>query len=242
MIRPYSVHSLMVEGNIGAGKSTFLRVIGKQLNVQVIYEPDKKWQNLGGGENLLEKFYTDTKRWAYTFQTYAFVSRVVEQEAHARANPGSVQLLERSVFADRYCFARNCFEMGVMSPLEWQLYKEWFTWLVDTYTIKPAGFIYLRTDPEVCYERVRKRSRAAEKGVGLDYLKLLHEKHEDWLVHHKDLTPFLQGVPILVLDCNEDFEYHSKEQQRHLQRVIDFFSMVSPKKSQPRPQLSALSY
>ena len=71
--------SIIVEGNIGAGKSTFLKLLSSALDIQPVFEPHDKWQNIGG-ENLLENFYQDTQRWAYSFQTYAFVSRVIEQE------------------------------------------------------------------------------------------------------------------------------------------------------------------
>ena len=99
----------IVEGNIGAGKSTFLKMLKQYLNVQIVLEPHEKWQNIGDGHNLLDQFYNDPKRWAYTFQSYAFVSRVVAQQEHAKVNPFSMQILERSVFSDRYCFARNCY-------------------------------------------------------------------------------------------------------------------------------------
>ncbi len=217
---------LIVEGNIGVGKSTFLKMVSKYLDVQIIYEPDQKWQNAGGGENLLDKFYADTKRWAYTFQTYAFVTRVLEQEKYTKSNPGAVQIIERSVYADRYCFARNCYEMGVMSSLEWKLYQEWFSWLVDGYTAKPSGFIYLRTEPQICYERVLKRGRSAEKTLSLDYLKMLHQKHEEWLVERKDLSPSLHEVPVLILDCDKDFEHNIVEQERHIERIREFFNVA----------------
>ena len=70
----------ILEGNIGAGKSTFLSLIKELLPVQIVYEPVEKWQHVGAGENILEKFYTDTHRWAYTFQSYAFITRVIEQK------------------------------------------------------------------------------------------------------------------------------------------------------------------
>ncbi len=104
--------TFIIEGNIGAGKSTFVSLIKKELDVHVVYEPHDQWQMVGGTENLLEKFYTDTARWAYTFQTYAFVSRVRAQEQHRKEYPHMPQVLERSVYSDRYCFAKNCFELG----------------------------------------------------------------------------------------------------------------------------------
>ncbi len=97
----------IVEGNIGAGKSTFLKLIKNKINVQVVFEPLNRWQNIGNGGNLLEKFYQDTSRWGYTFQTYAFITRIIEQQQQALQNPFGAQVLERSVYSDRYCFAKN---------------------------------------------------------------------------------------------------------------------------------------
>ena len=115
------------EGNIGAGKSTFLNILRQNLEVDIIFEPTDKWQNIGTGGNLLDLFYKDTKRWAYTFQSYAFITRVESVLEHqAKSANKNVQILERSVYCDRYCFAKNCFEHGNMSALEWQIYKEWF--------------------------------------------------------------------------------------------------------------------
>ncbi len=210
-----------VEGNIGAGKSTFLKVIARYLNAQFVPEPLEQWQNVGG-ENLLERFYADTQRWSYTFQTYAFVTRIVMQEAEAKKNELSYQIVERSVFSDRFCFAKNAYELGLMSALEWKLYQEWFAWLVEGYMKKPSGFIYLRTDAQVCYERMLKRSRSDEASVHFDYIHMLHKRHEDWLIHRKEDTAFLHDVPVLVLECNEDFENNESVQKEHIQKIVDF--------------------
>jgi deoxyadenosine/deoxycytidine kinase len=231
---------LIVEGNIGAGKSTFLKMLDTYLDVQVVYEPDKKWQNVADGESLLDKFYTDTKRWAYTFQTYAFVTRVVEQKMSAEKNPTTPQVIERSVYADRYCFAQNCYEMGLMSALEWKLYQEWFSWLVDNYTVKPTGFIYLRAEPEICYERIAKRSRAAEKGVSFDYIKMLHQKHEEWLIDRKNLSPVLHDIPVLTLPCDTEFENNPAEQEKHVAQIKKFFD-IQTRMSIPKDNLNSLT-
>lgn len=210
-----------VEGNVGAGKTTFLKVIGESLNMQVVPEPHEAWQNING-ENLLDAFYSDGKRWAYTFQTYVFITRIIRLEEMERANILPFQLTERSVFADRHCFARNSHEMGLMNDLEWNLYKEWFAWFVENRVSKPAGFIYLRADPSVCHHRLVKRNRFEEKLVSLDYLKLLHAKHESWLIHKKDVLAAVRDTPVLVLDCDQDFESNDTLQKIYAERVARF--------------------
>lgn len=217
--------SFIVEGNIGAGKSTFLRLIQDRLPVQVVYEPLTQWQTVNGQESLLDKFYRDTDRWAYTFQSYAFVTRVIQQEKYMRTNPHVRQVLERSVYSDRYCFAKNCFEMGVLSGLEWSLYIEWFEWLVENYTRKPSGFVYLKTDPAVCYKRLQKRGRQEESEVPLSYLESLHRKHEDWLIEKKGVAQYLVNIPVLILDCNGDFEFSPDQLDEHIAQIAEFMEV-----------------
>ena len=218
---PKNQPCFVVEGNIGAGKSTFLKIIGNYLQAQLVFEPHEQWQNIGG-ENLLDYFYKDTQRWSYTFQSYAFITRILAQQEHARRNKQPIQVLERSIYSDRFCFAKNCFEMGLMTSLEWKLYQEWFGWLVESHTTQPSAFIYLRTDVEICYERLVKRNRSEETGVSRDYLELLHRKHEDWLIHNKEVASSVHSVPVLVLECNEDFENNQTVQKEHMRTIVNF--------------------
>lgn len=215
----------VLEGNIGAGKSTLLRILGEHLPVDIVSEPTDKWQKVGAAGNLLDLFYKDTPRWAYTFQSYAFVSRIQtileHQQAHA---DGVTQVLERSVYCDRFCFAKNCYEAGLMSALEWQIYQEWFSWLVENYTQKPSGFIYLKTSPQVCFERLSKRGRSEEAAIPLEYLVSLHNKHEDWLVYGRDVTEYLKNVPVLVLDCDEEFEQDPIRREEFLKKIANFIN------------------
>lgn len=227
MMQNPSLKSFIVEGNIGAGKSTFLRLIDEQLPVQIVYEPLDQWQQAAAGENLLDHFYKDTKRWAYTFQSYAFITRVMQQQKKALEANGVVQVLERSVYSDRYCFAKNCFEMGTMTPLEWSLYKEWFDWLVENYGQRPTGFIYLRTSPEKCFDRLKKRARVEEEIIPFSYLQSLHAKHEEWLIEKKNVAAYLQDVPVLVLETDVEFENDPAQMQVYLERIAEFMRKAS---------------
>ena len=48
-------------------------------------------------------------------------------------------------------------------------------------TLIPDGFIYLRATPDICMDRMKRRSRQEEVGIEMEYLQGLHQKHEDWL-------------------------------------------------------------
>ncbi len=228
-----------LEGNIGAGKTTFLQLVKENLSdIDVIFEPTDKWQRVGDGGNILDLFYRDTKRWAYTFQSYAFISRVqtLQEEIGSRPHYSNF-LIERSVYSDRYCFAKNCFEAGLMTTLEWQIYKEWFEWLVEQYCSKPAGIIYLRTSPTICMSRLKKRSRSEEAGISLDYLESLHERHEDWIVKKKNVSDFLKNLPVLVIDSDNDFEHDLKNQERTMVEFRKFIEEITQEKRQKEKEI-----
>lgn len=213
---------MSIEGNIGVGKSTFLKILQKNLDIKAVSEPVSTWENISG-HNLLAKFYDSPKRWSYTFQNYAFISRIKSLHEAFKNNINNKLIIEeRSVFSDRYCFAQNLYEQGLMDDLEWNIYLSWFNWLTQFFAVKPIGFIYLKTSPEICYERIHKRNRKEEHNITLEYIKELHKKHEEWLIEKKDISNSIKNVPVLVLNCNKDFVKDITFQKELVCKVKDF--------------------
>jgi deoxyadenosine/deoxycytidine kinase len=212
----------IVEGNIGAGKSTFLNLVADKLShINVVLEPRQYWQNDDGTESLLTKFYHDPTRWAYTMETFTMVCRVKEHLIEQQnSNPN--RIMERSIYSGNYCFAKNDFDNGFMNPIEWSLYTQWFNLLVINKCKPPLGFIYLQTDPEVSYERIRKRARSSETSISLDYLKQIDACHRAFLLKKEDVLPQLKDIPVLALDCNEEFEADPKKLAKHVEQVNEF--------------------
>ncbi|KAK8947525.1 hypothetical protein KSP40_PGU014726 [Platanthera guangdongensis] len=177
-----------VEGNISVGKTTFLqRIANETLElrdlVEIVPEPISKWQDVGPDHfNILNAFYAEPKRYAYTFQNYVFVTRFM-QERDSAAGIKPLRLMERSVFSDRMVFVRAVHEANWMNEMEISIYDSWFDPVVSCLPgLVPDGFIYLRASPDTCHKRMMLRKRDEEGGVTLDYLRDLHEKHESWLL------------------------------------------------------------
>ncbi|KAJ8541759.1 hypothetical protein K7X08_002575 [Anisodus acutangulus] len=176
-----------VEGNISVGKTTFLqRIANETLELQdlveIVPEPIDKWQDIGPDHfNILDAFYAEPQRYAYTFQNYVFVTRVM-QERESSGGIRPLRLMERSVFSDRMVFVRAVHEANWMNEMEISIYDSWFDPVVSTLPgLIPDGFIYLRASPDTCHKRMMLRKREEEGGVSLEYLRDLHEKHESWL-------------------------------------------------------------
>lgn len=164
---------ITIEGNIGSGKSTLLQLIDTQVqDIQIIKEPVCQWQQIGGNSklNLLEHFYNDPLRWGYTFQQYAYYSRL-RQWTEMALNK-EVAISERSVLSDRYIFAENGRKSGIFKEIEWELYMDYFSWLTSKFKAnKINGVIYIRTDPQLCHDRIFKRGRTEETdSIPISYL------------------------------------------------------------------------
>jgi len=112
--------------------------------------------------------------------------------------------------------------------LEWELYLQWFNFLIPNKCLPPLGFIYLQTEPNVAYKRLKKRNRLAEKKISFAYLKQIHEHHEAFLMAKEGLLPELKNVPVLVLDCNEEFEGNPAKQHEMFEAVQDFMLQTQP--------------
>ncbi len=214
----------LVEGNIGAGKSTFLQLIKQNLpQLNVIFEPVNVWHTNEQGKSLLHSFYSDTKRWAYTMESFTLINRTFENN-QIKLSSMHATLAERSIYSGYYCFAKNSYANGFMENLEWNIYKKWFEFLTTHHSYpKPTGFIYLRTTPSTAYARIIKRSRLAENLISFDYINQLHNRHEDFLMHHKNQDR-PTSAPVLVLDANVDFEKDTQALQIMLNQVQAFIS------------------
>jgi len=230
---------LSLEGNIAAGKSTFLSILSEIVELLCVPEPVNKWQSIGPEKlNLLDLFYTDPKRYAYLFQTYAFLSRMRSQlhpfellekdESNIKMGTSSLEkqkiiMFERSVLSDKFCFAMNCFESGLMNKIEFEVYKDFHSFLVEEFNLlRLNGIIYLRTKPSTCAARLQKRSRDEEKTVGLDYLESINKKHEEWLLDGEK-----NKLPTLVIDCDEEFESDPVRCETMKRQVLEFLKTLS---------------
>lgn len=187
---------ISIEGNIGSGKSTLLRELKRRnASWHFIDEPVDSWMAMKNerGESLLELFYKDKRRWAYTFQNTALLTRILNIKAALKAweasgRPGKpIFITERCVQTDAHIFAKLMHEDKEIDELEWDLYKKWYG-AFATHVPEPTAYIHVDTPVTICSERIGYRARDGEGGIPVEYLDKLDSAHFAWL-REKDFVP-----------------------------------------------------
>ena len=212
-----------VEGNIGSGKSTFLKNIKIAFDgnsrVQFLQEPVDIWKNTQDvdGSNILEHFYSDMERFCYAFQSFAFISRIKQLDMIDQ-NADYV-FIERSVHCDRNVFASACHDSNMMKDIEWQIYNTWFEWMEQKYNniFNTARYIYLQCSAATAYQRIGTRGRPEETGIDIKYLETLNTKHNDWLV---------SNPKTIILDAEQNF-LDSDILKKAIDKVVDTTTPVT---------------
>ena len=221
---------IYLEGNIGSGKSTFIKFLNnklKEVNIPyvVLPEPVKEWENLkdSSGKNVLEHYYDDIQKMAFPFQMNAFISRLKGLMEIKEKNPNKIIFVERSVFTDRNVFTKLNYENGNLSEIEYNIYNEWFEYFVDKFDLRPNGYIYLDTEYHVCNQRIKSRNRNGESNIPLKYLEQLEIYHNKLLLDENENN----GIKILKINSNIDFFQNEKLLDLEINKIAKFLIELS---------------
>ncbi len=229
-----------IEGNIGVGKSTFINILKSRWEegCEVVYEPVDIWKKLtnSDGKNILQTFYENIPRWAYSFQNVACITRMMKIEEAIRTTKHKHIFLDRSLGTDKNVFEAMLYDDKKLNQIEHLMYNLWCDFYHNY--LRPQDdqiYIYLKASPNTCANRIKKRGRIEEESIGLEYLKGLNNYHDKWL-----LSDELKSN-VIVIDCEEEFEQNEEKQSQMIQQIkthIDnFFSKKSDKNKKIRLDL-----
>ena len=194
-----TVPIISVEGCIGSGKSTFLNYLNKNIDsIAVLKEPLDSWQNVEG-ENILSSMYKNPKQHTFLFQMYALLT-ILQQNTNSL--DVKAKIIERHM--GYRCFIENSYQLGTLSKVEFSVLCQWINYLCTFPYLNMTSdlIIYLKTSPETCFERMKKRNRNEEQNVAFDYIANLHKIHDQFIMN-KTLNPKCE---LIVIDANQDLK------------------------------------
>jgi len=202
--------TIAVEGNVGSGKSTMINFFKDYPDIVLYPEPVGIWTDLNGTD-FLDLVYHNQSRWGMSFESLVqqtMVETHVAKPLDSNHNPIPLKIMERSVHSARFCFIEQL--VASMEPVEVHILDLWYKHLMERPEIDLDVdlIIYLRTSPEVVFDRMRGRDRKEEADIPLAYLQDLHRLHEDWLINKTNPQRYLP--PVIVVDATADISVLNK--------------------------------
>jgi deoxyadenosine/deoxycytidine kinase len=189
---------ISIDGNIGAGKSTLFHKLHETYkddkSIIFLREPVDLWMELKdeNNVNILENFYKDQKRYSFSFQISAYISRLALLKDAAALCPRII-VSERDLITDREVFCKMLYDDKKIEKIEYEIYLKWFDTFYNDF--KTTTTVYVKTDPEICFERISKRSRSGEELIPLGYLQNCDRYHTDMINNTDD---------VVLIDGSED--------------------------------------
>jgi deoxyadenosine/deoxycytidine kinase len=152
----------------------------------------------------LSDFYENMPRWSFNLQIYFLNSRVNQI---LRIQDGEQTVIQdRTVYEDAHIFAPNLYEMGLMSPRDFENYRSLFK-TVSSLIAPPDLLIYLRASIPALMRQIRRRGRDYENNIRQDYLENLNFYYESWINNYTDGNLLIINVDDLnIVDNAADFE------------------------------------
>jgi deoxyadenosine/deoxycytidine kinase len=209
---------LSIEGNIGSGKSTILKYLkdnNEYNEILFLKEPVDKWSNIKDENDvtILENFYSDAKQYAFMFQIMAFATRMQVLKDAIDENPNvKVIICERSILADKKVFASMLHDDGVIDKMGITIYNTMADNYFKDYPLH--GIIYIDADPDVCCNRIKKRSRDGEDNIGIEYLSRCKKYHDNWLlqyINYSSVPETIDDTTVLHVKANEDSNFDNND-------------------------------
>ena len=211
---PEKYRYIVIEGPIGAGKTSLAHVMSERVGGSALLEdPDSN--------PFLPGFYQDRARYALPTQLFFLFQRA--NQVRALKQP---DLFSGLTIADFMLDKDLLFARLTLNDDEFALYRQVYAQLKPQAPV-PDLVIYLQASTETLIERVRRRGVAYERDIPDDYLARLAETYARFFYQY-DASPVL-----IVNSDNLNFVDQPGDFALLLQRVAamrgprEFFSMGS---------------
>jgi deoxyguanosine kinase len=190
---------VVIEGNIGAGKTTLAGRIADQFNARLILEHF-------ADNPFLPKFYNDPEKYSFPLELSFLASRYKQLKEELVPQ----DLFKSFSVADYYFMKSLVFAASTLTGDEFNLYRQIF-YIIYGSLPKPDIYVYLHLDPERLLENIGRRGRTYEKSITKEYLQKIQNSYFSFFKQNPKNK-------YLVIDVNNiDFV----ENESHYSKVID---------------------
>lgn len=194
---------LVIEGNIGAGKTTLATMLAQDLNAKLILEQF-------ADNPFLPQFYQNPERYSFPLELSFLAERYKQLNVDLRTG----SLFQNLTIADYFFMKSLIFAQNTLTGDELQLYKQIFSIIYNTLP-KPNLYVYLHLSTDKLLLNIKKRGRDYEQTITADYLNNLTQGYFDFFKQHPDYT-------FLVIDTSSlDFVANAEDYLKIKEVIFD---------------------
>jgi len=194
-----NLYYLAVEGPIGVGKTSLVKLLGKKLGAKMVLE---EYEN----NPFLEDFYNDPERFAFQTQLFFLMNRYRQQQ-----DLRQVDMFHNLLITD-YMFVKDrLFASLNLDDKELSLYDTVAN-LLERNVLKPDMVIYLQADTQTLMRNIARRGRDFETNMSFEYLDALGQVYTEYFFKY-------QETPLIIINTNNiDFVNNNDD----LEEVIKY--------------------
>jgi deoxyadenosine/deoxycytidine kinase len=189
---------VVIEGNIGAGKTTLAGRIADQFNARLILEHF-------ADNPFLPKFYNDPEKYSFPLELSFLASRYKQLKEELVPQ----DLFKTFTIADYYFMKSLVFAASTLKGDEYNLYRQIF-YIIYGSLPKPDLYVYLHLNTERLLQNIERRGRNYEKSITKEYLQKIQDSYFSFFRQNPENK-------YLVIDINEiDFV----DNESHYSKII----------------------
>ena len=194
---------IVIEGLIGAGKTSLSKKISEQYNAKLILEQF-------ADNPFLPKFYDDPEKYSFQLE----LSFLAERYHQLKNELISGDLFKNFLISDYYFTKSLIFAKSTLVEDEYHLFRNLFNIILTTLP-KPDLYVFLHLTPENALRNIKKRGRDYEQTIDIDYLEKIRKNYFEYFRQEKQLK-------FLIIDTNGiDFVNNNADFEMVLKTIFE---------------------
>lgn len=181
---PFPYKYIAVEGNIGAGKTTFCKQLASTYNCRLILEEF-------ADNPFLPYFYENPERYAFSVELFF----MTERHKQLQGELAQTNIFQQIIISDYYFLKTLLFARNNLRQDEFRLFQRLFK-ILNTSFPRPELLVYLHRSIPKLLENIKARGRTYETDIEADYLQKLQNTYFEFFKTEN-------SIPILIIDTEE---------------------------------------
>jgi deoxyadenosine/deoxycytidine kinase len=191
-----SYNYIVIEGNIGAGKTSLTSRIAEELSARLILEEF-------ADNPFLPKFYENPERYAFPLE----LSFLSERFSQLKKDLITEDMFAPKVMSDYFISKCQIFAKNNLHNDEYNLFLKMFE-IVESNTPKPDLLVYLYQNVDQLLNNIQKRGREYEKHITAEYLENIQQQYLEFIRQHSDMRVVIIDTTNLdFVNRDEDYEW-----------------------------------